>query len=129
MGIPVRAGRDFTPAEAAGRILSGQVIIDELLARRLFGQATPIGRRIWMEPGWLLPGARPSVEVIGVVGSIVTSAVDIRSDHQPIVYVPAGDPLTLIAASLLIIATMLLATWLPARRVGAIDPSISLRSE
>jgi hypothetical protein len=105
------------------------VIIDELLARQLFGQAPAIGRRIWMEPGWLLPGARPSVEVIGVVGSIVTSAVDIRSDHQPIVYVPAGDPLTLIATSLLIIATMLLATWLPARRVGAIDPSISLRSE
>jgi ABC-type antimicrobial peptide transport system permease subunit len=43
--------------------------------------------------------------------------------------ISARDPLTLIAASLLIMATMLLAAWLPARRVGAIDPSISLRSE
>ena len=92
MRIPILAGRDFTPGEAAGRTLSGQVIIDERLARQLFGPSPPVARRIWMEPGWLLPGARPSAEVIGVVGSIVTR--DIRAGHQPIVYVPAGERTT-----------------------------------
>jgi predicted permease len=89
MGIPIRTGRDFTPAEAADRMLSGRVIIDELLARQLFGHADAVGRRIWMEPGWLIPGARPSAEVIGVVGSILTR--DVRAGHQAVLYVPAGQ--------------------------------------
>jgi predicted permease len=48
LGIPVHRGRAFTNAEAmadAGPDGS-PVVLDELLARRLFGEADPLGRRV-----------------------------------------------------------------------------------
>src|SRR5262249_52793349 len=51
VGIPVLAGRDFTAAEAeiAGPLLVA--IVDEKLAKRLFGDTNAIGRRIkYLQP-------------------------------------------------------------------------------
>jgi putative ABC transport system permease protein len=92
LGIPLRDGRSFTDAEAGGWALSGRVIVDELLARQLFGTTSVVGRRIWISPYWLMPGVRPSEEIIGVVGSTVSR--DLRAGHQPTLYFPVGDATT-----------------------------------
>ena len=40
-----------------------------------------------------------------------------------------GDPLTLIAATLLLLAAVVVGAYFPARRAGAVDPALSLRAE
>ena len=98
LGIPLRAGREFTEAEerSAGE---GIAIIDETLARRLFGNEEAIGRFIqrsvpYHPPGEPLgraadPNAAPDVlRVVGVVGGIRGDLFD--SEPQPHVYTPFG---------------------------------------
>jgi putative ABC transport system permease protein len=43
--------------------------------------------------------------------------------------VKPADPLTFVAVALLLIVTVLLACWIPARRASRVDPMIALRSE
>ena len=65
VGIPLRAGRDFTRADLDRQ--THQVIVNQTLARLLFGDADPIGRRLVLGPE-----AR-SVdwhEIVGVVGDV-----------------------------------------------------------
>ncbi|MES2697134.1 MAG: ADOP family duplicated permease [Verrucomicrobiota bacterium] len=62
LGIPLR-GRDFTPAEAAQPSSPPVAIIDESLARLLFADADPLGRRI------VDPGTRTEMEIVGLVRS------------------------------------------------------------
>src|SRR6185295_2181426 len=65
IGIPVRAGRDFTPADLDRT--THQVVINQALARLLFADQNPIGRRIVL-------GAEERTtdwhDVIGVVGDV-----------------------------------------------------------
>ncbi len=59
MGIPVRAGRDFTDRDDAQS--PGAVIINETMAERFWPGQSPLGRRLTM---W---GGKKKVEVVGVV--------------------------------------------------------------
>jgi len=43
--------------------------------------------------------------------------------------VTASDPTTLVATTLLLVATACLASWLPARQAARVDPALSLRAE
>ena len=43
--------------------------------------------------------------------------------------VSTTDPLTFVAAPLVLVAVSLLATWIPARRASRIDPLSALRAE
>lgn len=75
MGIPIRSGRVFSAADDEGgpRVW----LVDELLARRLFGTAAgAVGKTI----DW--PPSPPSI--IGVVGSIKSS--DLASAEEPSLY-------------------------------------------
>lgn len=67
MGLPLLRGRAFTPAEAEQSGAPPVAILDEALARRLFGEADPIGQQVQFARRD--PGAPPSaaMEVVGVV--------------------------------------------------------------
>ena len=80
LGIPILAGRAFREDETADRPPVG--IIDERLARRIFGNESPLGKcfRISIAAGM------PWVEVVGVAGHVRHEALD--RDPRPQVYWP-----------------------------------------
>jgi putative ABC transport system permease protein len=43
--------------------------------------------------------------------------------------VAPGDPLTLVGASVLLVAVAALASWIPARRASRVDPVEALRAD
>jgi predicted permease len=61
---------------------------------------------------------------IGVVAALIAS----RWIASELYGVTATDPATYAAVCGLIVATALLATWLPARRAAAVDPAVTLRA-
>jgi putative ABC transport system permease protein len=63
--------------------------------------------------------------VLGLVGAVSLTKLlgAMTFDASP------TDPLTLGAAAALLIATALVASWLPARRAAALDPTMALRSD
>ena len=69
LGIPLRAGRVFAETEfERTRRKEGVGIVNESLARHLFGSSSAVGRRIYVSQaarGWQLDR---SIDVIGVVG-------------------------------------------------------------
>jgi putative ABC transport system permease protein len=104
MGIPLLRGRTFTEQEA--RNTTRVVVISESMAKRMFPDETPIGKRIHITNG-------PTVfrEIIGIVGDVKQDGLDQDTTLQ--VYEPytqqtyssmalvvrtAGDPTNLTAA-------------------------------
>jgi putative ABC transport system permease protein len=59
LGVPIIAGRTFTPADG-----DGAIIVNTVLARRVWGDVSPIGRRFRADR------SRPWRTVIGVVGDV-----------------------------------------------------------
>ncbi|MEM1250102.1 MAG: ADOP family duplicated permease [Acidobacteriota bacterium] len=78
--IPVVAGREFRADEP-----TAVAIIDELMAERLFGQETALGRRIVLPNSERLEG---SAEVVGVVATVRDRLFD--ASPQAHVYLPAA---------------------------------------
>jgi predicted permease len=79
MGIPVRRGRTFSPADKADA--PPVVIVNEALARLLWPGADPVGARI------SFAGASgPWLDVVGVVGDTRSNTADAPS--APAVYLP-----------------------------------------
>jgi predicted permease len=77
LGIPLLAGRTFRDNEVEGRPPVG--LIDERVARQVYGAESPIGKR------FRIPIAdQPWVEIVGVVGH--TRTADLESDPRPQVY-------------------------------------------
>ena len=94
MGIAQRTGRPFTAADRADSV--PVAVIDEELARRLFGQEDPVGRRIQLSMNravWR--------EVVGVVGAVHQTSLD--RPAEPHAYLPetqlASTALTIVARS------------------------------
>jgi putative ABC transport system permease protein len=63
MGIPVLSGRDFAVSDSFGA--PGVTIIDDVLAKRLFGSEEPVGR--WLSN---ISGSR-AFQVVGIVKHVV----------------------------------------------------------
>jgi putative ABC transport system permease protein len=68
LGIPVRSGRAFTPADRAGS--PGVAVVNEAAARRFWPNQNPVGARIWFGGGSAWNTADSTVEVVGVVGDV-----------------------------------------------------------
>src|SRR5215475_13940239 len=66
--------------------------------------------------------------VIGIIAALIAGRL--LSSFSRLLYgVGSGDPLTLMAVSLLLIGATLLACYVPARRASKVDPMITLRYE
>ena len=89
MGIPIRAGRDFTAADV--RTSPGVVIINEQLAKQYWPNENPIGKRLTLgTPEEVkLYGKPVSREVVGVIGNI--KLLDLTEGFNPELYVPAAQ--------------------------------------
>ena len=83
LGIPLRAGRAFTPGDRRGR--AGVAIVNEAAARAFSPDGNPIGARLWFGSIWT--SADSTVEVVGIVGDIPYLEGD-EPFVRPAVYTP-----------------------------------------
>jgi putative ABC transport system permease protein len=77
----------------------------------------------------LVIGRGMRLAILGVVIGLVAALALTRVMRNLLYEVEPGDPLTLLAVSILLVATALFACWLPARRAARIDPMEALRCE
>jgi predicted permease len=84
--IPIRRGRSFTEADTAGA--PAVVILNETLARRLFGTDDPIGRTVLHQDG-PPPGRTRTLQIVGIArdGKYRT----LGEAERPFVYVPQAQ--------------------------------------
>jgi predicted permease len=78
LGVPLKSGRAFTPNDRQGS--TPVAIINEAMAKQLFPDSDPIGRRVHLinRPPWR--------EIVGVVGTV--KAVFVGEDPTPQLYLP-----------------------------------------
>jgi hypothetical protein len=105
LGVPILAGRDFTPDDRAGRELV--VIVSHSVAQRLFPNGRTLGRRLW----WTDPvlGKPHPRRIVGVVADVDDEHVvpePTLTIYHPLWQMPfgrrlfvhtAGDPYDLVA--------------------------------
>jgi putative ABC transport system permease protein len=84
LGIPLIRGRDFTEYDREGAPAVG--IIDEQLARSVFGEENPLGKRFRFSRGGPTTQWR---EIVGVVGHIKTDSLE--ADLRPQAYSPEAQ--------------------------------------
>jgi putative ABC transport system permease protein len=84
LGLRVMAGREFTPVEEA-RATEPVAIVDETLARLVFGGRSPIGEFLQ-----LMRGDDPDGGPLRVVGVVAPVRDDMLRPASPHVYVPSG---------------------------------------
>jgi predicted permease len=108
--------------------LYGVVAYDVTRRSREFGirMALGAGRPVVLRQ--VLRGAA-TVSALGTLGGLVVAIGATRLLSSLLFGVTARDPLTLVFASAIIIATTLLASYIPARRASSVDPAVVLRAE
>jgi putative ABC transport system permease protein len=85
MGIPLIRGRDFSEADKEGA--PPVAIIDEQLARKAFGNADPLGKRLRFG---VVTSSSPWIEIVGVAGHIRNDSLE--NDPRPQIYWPNAQP-------------------------------------
>jgi predicted permease len=81
MGIPLLEGREFGASDTSESPKVG--IINETMARRYFAERNPIGSRFTYGAG---PGARPDIEIVGVVKD--SKHASVRDKSGSFAYLP-----------------------------------------
>jgi putative ABC transport system permease protein len=76
LGIPLRRGRVFTPADIAGA--PRVAVISESAARRFWPGRDPIGKRVWFNGGSDFDSPERSAEIVGIVGDVAYQPPDRR---------------------------------------------------
>ena len=84
LGIPIRQGRAFTEEDRAGG--APVAIVNETMARRIWGGQSPIGKCVRAE---MMAPTAPCSEVVGVAGD--AKFAEITSDPQPFLYRPLAQ--------------------------------------
>ncbi len=89
LGLPMLRGREFTRVEEdASAHVATLGIVNEPLARKLFGDADPIGRQI--QVGERERGTEQTLEIIGVAPGLRHEVFDVAPVPQ--LYVASGGP-------------------------------------
>jgi predicted permease len=90
LGIPLLKGRDFTAAESSQQGGHLVAIIDETLARALFGDQEPVGRRVATSSG-NADGKHPDreIEIVGIIRSPHEDPFEPAAPHR--FYRPLGQ--------------------------------------
>ena len=93
------------------------------LGIRLALGATPrrVMRMVMREAAWL--------GVAGLVAGVVAAVALTRLIRSLLFQTEPGDPVTYAATVLVLAATVLVASWLPARRATRLDPTLAIRGE
>ncbi len=81
LGVPLLAGREITDADRAGS--EKVVVVNETLARKLYGGASPLGRRLGHGGG---SGTKLDTTIVGVVKD--AKQLDLRTAGEPFLYLP-----------------------------------------
>jgi predicted permease len=118
MGIGIRAGRDFSPADSAQS--QRVVIVTESIARRYLAGRDPIGARVSVD------GAK-NVEIIGVIAD--TKYQGLREATMNVVYLPIQQARSVDTERTLHVRTTNIGATVPALRqlIGSIDGSLPSR--
>ena len=121
MGIPLRSGRDFTPADTKGAPLV--TIIDDRLARHYWPNESPLGKRIRFGPP---EDNEPWHTIVGVVSSVRHQRM--QEDTRESVYLPHGE-ISVNGMSLVTRTSADPQTLVGAirREVGQLDPDIPIK--
>lgn len=88
LGLPLRRGRDFTPAEESGTSAIAPVIVDDALAARLFPGEDPVGQTLQFGAEVSRHDGRP-MQIIGVAPTVRHDLFD--ADPEPHIYLPFGS--------------------------------------
>jgi ABC-type antimicrobial peptide transport system permease subunit len=67
--------------------------------------------------------------VAGIVIGLVVSYLVTQFLRTLLYGIQPTDPLTFLAVALLLLGTVMLACWIPARRASRVDPMVALRAE
>lgn len=143
MGITIREGRSFERGD-----LGDVVIVNDVMARRLWGDASPIGRRFRLDadPWWTVVGVAGDVKAMGPSDpmgegmEIYRPLLDTsRSAFFAMVVRANGDPARLLPSlkqrvweidpKQLLGLLALVASTLPAVKASRVDPMSILRAE
>ena len=140
LGIPLVAGRDFGPQDSQvwrpGPCSSAaQVgIINESIARRFFGNESPIGRRFGFAssrpaqcPDGVMRGGAGAIEIIGVVKDVKYTSL--RNEGREMFYLPFHQANTGFGEMTLVVRTTSDPTTVVAavrRETRALDPAMPM---
>ena len=77
----------------------------------------------------MMTGEGLTLTAIGIVGGLILFALTSRFLRSFLYGIAPGDPVTLVAAAIVLTVVATLATWVPARRASRVDPARTLREE
>jgi ABC-type antimicrobial peptide transport system permease subunit len=108
--------------------LYGVVSYDVTRRRREIGIRMALGARRADVLRQILGGA-VAICCVGVLAGLMVAVAGTRFLASLLFEVAPRDPLTLAVAATMIVATTVMASYLPARRASALDPALVLRTE
>ncbi len=82
-----------------------------------------------LDVAWLVVGQAMRTTGIGLVLGIVAALIFARWMSSLLYGVGSADPVTLAGACVVFDGAALVASYIPARRAAAVDPSVALRSD
>ena len=113
LGIPLKQGRFFTNQD--DERTQPVVVIDEVLARKYFPHADPLGQRIH------LGGDRDPLQIVGVVGHVKQWSLD--SDDKALLQAQLYEPFRQLSGSPSGVGVMMRAEGV-AGKAGAVPPAL-----